>query len=363
MNEQTGEKTEQPTAKRLEEAWKKGQFPRSAELQTIAVLAGGMLALMALGPGMWRQLAFSMSGILGHLHDIPITTVSLQGQFITGLMVVGQTVAPVVAAIMVVAVLVGAAQTRFRLTPEVLGFRWERLNPMEGLKRLFSFKQAGPTGIALLKLTAITALTYGAVLTVMNDPIFSTPVSTARIAGFIADTSFQIVMRVAGALAVIAAIDYAYQFWNTQQELMMTRQELKQESKDAEGNRMVKSRQGKRRRQFSQRKMLLAVPLADVIVTNPTHIAIALKYDRKTMRAPKILAKGTRLNAARIKEIAARHQVPMLENKPLARMLLKHGRVGAEIPAQFYTAVAEILAWVYRINRYRYYAENNNQQS
>jgi len=120
----------------------------------------------------------------------------------------------------------------------------------------------------------------------------------------------------------------------------------------------VRSRQ-RRRRRATQRKMLLDVPRADVVVTNPTHLAVALRYRRATMRAPIIVAKGSRLNAWRIREIAQRHQVPILENKPLARLMFKHGRVGGEIPAQLYAAVAEILAWVYRVNRYRYYSEDN----
>jgi flagellar biosynthetic protein FlhB len=139
---------------------------------------------------------------------------------------------------------------------------------------------------------------------------------------------------------------------------MMTREELKEEAKNSEGNQQIKTAR-RRRRGAKKAKELAEVPKADVIVTNPTHIAIALRYDRKTMRAPRIVAKGIRLNAERIREIARQHQVPILENKPLARMLFKHGRVGGEVPAQFYAAVAEVLAWVYRVNRYRYYTEAN----
>jgi flagellar biosynthetic protein FlhB len=128
--------------------------------------------------------------------------------------------------------------------------------------------------------------------------------------------------------------------------------------KNTEGNPQVKAAR-RRRRTVSKAKMLAEVPKADVVVTNPTHLAVALRYDRKTMKAPRVVAKGIRLNAERIREIAKQHQVPVLENKPLARLLFKHGRVGGEIPASLYAAVAEVLAWVYRVNRYRYYAEQN----
>jgi len=141
--------------------------------------------------------------------------------------------------------------------------------------------------------------------------------------------------------------------------LMMTREEVKEDMKNTEGNPRIKAARRRRRRAISKAQALAAVPKADVVVTNPTHLAIALSYDRKTMRAPQIVAKGIRLNAQIIREIALQHQVPIVENKPLARMLFKHGKVGGEIPAQLYAAVAEILAWVYRMNRYRYYAELN----
>jgi flagellar biosynthetic protein FlhB len=138
---------------------------------------------------------------------------------------------------------------------------------------------------------------------------------------------------------------------------MMTKEEVKEELKNMEGNPHVKARQRRRRTAKTQRQMLQEVPKADVVLTNPTHLAIALRYDRKTMKAPRIVAKGSRLNALKIREIATQHQVPIMENKPLARMLFKHGRVGGEIPAELYAAVAEVLAWVYRVNRFRYYRE------
>jgi flagellar biosynthetic protein FlhB len=160
-------------------------------------------------------------------------------------------------------------------------------------------------------------------------------------------------------LVIIAATDYAYQYWRTSKDLMMTREEVKDEAKSSEGNPQVKAEQRKKRRQFTQRKMLMEVPRADVVITNPTHLAVALRYDAKTMKAPKIVAKGARLNAQRIRAIAQQYQVPVIENKPLARLIFKYGKVGGEVPAQLYAAVAEILAWVYRVNRYRYYAEKN----
>jgi len=157
---------------------------------------------------------------------------------------------------------------------------------------------------------------------------------------------------------VVGAADYTYQCWQTWRDMMMTHEEIKEEMKSQEGDPQLKTRR-RRLLSQSQRKMLAEVPKADVVVTNPTHFAVALRYDRATMKAPRLVAKGVRLNALRIREVARQYQVPILENKPLARLLFKHGKVGGEVPAQLYLAIAEVLAWVYRTNPYRYYAAAN----
>ena len=174
-----------------------------------------------------------------------------------------------------------------------------------------------------------------------------------------ADSSYKIVMQVGVSLVLLAAADYGYKFWQTNQDLKMTKQEVKDEAKNSDGDPAMKARIRRRRMTMSKRKMLAEVPKADVVVVNPTHIAVALRYDRKTMKAPKIVAKGIRFNAAQIRQIAEEHQVPVIENIPLTRLMFKYGKVDGEIPAQLYAAVAEILAWVYRVNAYRYYREQN----
>ncbi|MBI3416260.1 MAG: EscU/YscU/HrcU family type III secretion system export apparatus switch protein [Verrucomicrobia bacterium] len=359
MSEFQGEKTEQATPRKLEEALKRGQIPRSAEVQTVFALGAGVLALTFTGKEMWRQMALALTGTLGHLHELPVNETDLPGQFISAALLVAQCVWPVLAAVTLGSLLAGGMQSRFQTASEVLAINWERINPISGLKRFFSVGAAAPTAVASFKLLAVVAFSYGEVKSVLSDPIFSSAVSPSRLAEFLADAALRIMLRVGLSLTVIAAGDYAYQFWKMNRELMMTKQEVKDEAKSTEGNSEVKARQRRRRRAKTQRQMLLDVPKADVVVTNPTHLAVALRYDPKMMTAPKIVAKGSRLNALRIREIAQQHQVPILENKPLARMMFKYGRVGGEVPAQLYAAVAEVLAWVYRINRYRYYTEAN----
>jgi len=359
MSEQTGEKSEQPTQRRLEDAQKRGQIPRSAEVQTVAVLCAATGALAFTGQELWGTLVGTLTVTLGHLHDTNLTANSLQGYAVTGALVLVRCVAPVCLAVIVAALLAGSLQTRFNTASEALTPNWERLNPVEGLKRVFSMGAAVPTLLGALKLSIIIGLTYSSILSILHDPIFTSTVNVARIAQFFAESCLKIVTKLILALAVIAAADYGYQFWRTWRELMMTREELKEEAKSSDGNPQIKAKRRSLLKRAGKRRMLADVPLADVVVTNPTHIAVALRYDPKTMKAPKILAKGIRKNAEQIRALAAQHQVPIVENVPLARLMFKHGKVGGEVPAELYLAVAEILAYVYRTHRYRYYAQGN----
>jgi flagellar biosynthetic protein FlhB len=351
------EKSEQATPRRLEEALKRGQFARSSEVQTVFVLMAGLLAMTLFGREMWQTLGIVAARSLGHLHEVPLSEAYIQSYALGGVWLLAKCVGPIVLAAVIAALLAGAIQSRFNTASEALSPRWERLNPVEGFQRIFSMRSAAPTAIAFVKFVVVIALMYSVVKEVLADPIFYTSVNAARIASFLAESSAKIILRVGIAMIFVAIADYTYQFWQTNRDLMMTRDELKEELKNTEGNPHMKARMRRRRTAITVRKQLLEVPKADVIVTNPTHFAVALRYDRKTMRAPRIVAKGARHNALRIREIAAQHGVPIVENKPLARLMYRYGRVGAEIPTQLYQAVAEVLAWVYRTNRYRYYAE------
>ena len=359
MAEDSGDKTEQPTARHLEEARNKGQFARSAELQTVAVVMAGTAALLFAGAQTWRQMHQLLAGNLGHLHDLPVTFTAMQGYAINATLFLGHAAGPVMLTCLLAGVAAGAFQTRLHTTTETLDIQWERLNPVAGLQRLFSTRAIFATALAAAKLALIIALTHNEIKNVLADPIFFATVDLARIAGFLAQSCLRIIFRVGFALAVIAAIDYGYQLWKTNRDLMMTKQEVKDEAKSSDGNPQVKSAQRRRKTANSKRKQLAEVPTADVVVTNPTHLAIALRYDRKRHQAPIIVAKGSRLNALRIREIARQHQIPIIENKPLARLMFKYGKVGGEVPAQLYGAVAEVLAWAYRVNAYRYYREQN----
>lgn len=359
MAEHAGEKTEQATPKRLEEAQRKGQFARSPEVQTVFVLCAGMLALRVAGMDAWQKLAQVVTGILGDLDRISLAPENMQMYLINGSLLMAMCAGPVVICTIVAGLLAGGIQSRFSTASEALDPNWDRVNPLEGFKRIFSVRSLVPTGLSVLKLIVIGAVCWSGIRNILQDPIFFTVIGPAEIARFLSDTSFQLATRVILVLATIAAADYGFQYWKTNRDLMMTKEEIKEEFKNMEGDPKMKSRMRRRRKTKSQRQMLQEVPTADVVLTNPTHLAIALRYDRKTMKAPRIIAKGSRLNALKIREIASQHKVPIMENKPLARMLFKYGRVGGEVPAELYAAVAEVLAWVYRVNRFRYYSEQN----
>ena len=360
MSEEQGERTEAPTAKKLEEARKRGEIPRSGDIQTVFVLVASIGAFNLAGEHTWGMLKHTVSANLSHLHDTPITASALQRYAIGGASEFAGCVWPVLLATVLAGLIAGALQTRFNTAPDAIGLKWERLNPVPGFQRVFSFKSAPTAALASLKLIFIGLLTWSTVKSVLDHPIFTQTVTVDGLAGFLGIASMRIVGRVALLLGVLAAADYGWQYWTWYKRMMMSKEEIKEEAKSSEGNPQIKA--GRRRLMGqSTRKMLAAVPTADVVVTNPTRIAVALRYDRKTMRAPRIVAKGIRLNAKTIREIAKANGVPIIENKPLARLMYKHGRVGGEIPAQLYAAVAEVLAWVYANNRYRYYAQANQR--
>jgi flagellar biosynthetic protein FlhB len=326
-------------------------------VQTVFVLFSGLVALLFTGREIWQNLGQLMYGTLAHLHETAVKLDGMQRFAIDSFMVAGSCLWPVLVAVAVGGLLAAGMQSRFRTAPDALAANWERLNPINGIQRIFSFRSAVPLGISVVKLAIIIGLSYNVIAGVLKDPIFYSTVDVARIGQFLADSAFKIIMRIGFALVVLAAVDYAYQIWRNNQDMMMTKEEVKDEVKNQEGDAKVKARMRSRRRAAPQRKMFADVPKADVVITNPTHLAVALRYDRKSMGAPRIVAKGSRLNALRIREIATQHQIPIIENKPLARMMFKYGKVGGEIPAQLYVAVAEILAYVYRTNAYRYYRE------
>jgi flagellar biosynthetic protein FlhB len=268
---------------------------------------------------------------------------------------VGTGLLPVLAACVGAALLVGGIQSGFHLSTKVVTFKLDGLNPVAGFQRIWSKNTAIKAGIDLLKLIAIGFTLYLGARTLMMDPLFSAPVEASYLGTFINNAALTFFSRLLLSLGIIAALSYAWEKYKTNQELMMTKQEVKDEAKNSEGDQQVKGAMRRMARRLLQKQMLASVATADVVITNPTHYAVVLKYERGLDKAPVILAKGENRFAQRLKALAAQHGVPTVENKPVARMLFALGEVGEGIPQELYQAVAEILAVVYRTHRFYFH--------
>ncbi|HQF39560.1 MAG TPA: EscU/YscU/HrcU family type III secretion system export apparatus switch protein [Opitutaceae bacterium] len=350
------QKTEPATPKRRAEAFKRGQFARSPDVQVAFTLTAALVVMLFSAPDIARSLrdfalySFQNLGRTTLSNELMLSRLVEAGQRCLGLMT------PLLVACFVAAVLGGGAQSRFQLTTEVLEPKLDRLNFVSGFKNIFNTSALMTLPFDLLKLGGIGLALWLAVKRVMQDPLFHVPMKAEHLAQFLNHSTLLFLAWICGAMAIIAIASYSYQHHKTEKDLRMTKQEVRDEHKQQEGDPMVKGHRRRLARRLMQKQMLQAVPTADVVVTNPTHFAVALKYERGKDEAPVIVAKGEGAFARRIKALGAEYGVPMIENKPVARMLFKVGEVGEPVPLALYQAVAEILAFVYRTHRYYFHA-------
>ncbi len=354
-DEDQDQKTEQASEKRLAEALDRGQFAKSPELALLflIVAALGVLALTVQSSA--RDVASYAVSVFTHFATTAVARDTVTVQLGEVLMTTGRAVLPMLLACAGAALLTGGVQSGFRLTPEAFSLKLDRLDPVAGFGRIFSRHALLRTGIDALKLTAIGMVLYLGARALLADPLFSVPVEAAYLGQFLQQATIHFFSRLIFALGIVVAISYGYEKFKTSRDLMMTRQEVKDERRNSDGNAFTKLAMRRMARRLLQKQMLSAVATADVIVTNPTHYAVALKYERGKDQAPVVLAKGENRFAQRLKALAAEHGVPMVENKPVARALFAMGRVGETIPTEVYHAVAEILAVVYRTHRYYFH--------
>ena len=346
-----GEKTEEPTAKKRQDARKKGQVARSQELNTAFVLLIGFLILRVLWEFMYVNIAEYTIYLYAHLSQ-STSTEAISELFIGIMILLAKTVMPVMLAILIVGLGINVFQVGLMVSTEKLEPKLENLSPINGFGRIFSKRSLVELFKSLFKIIVIGYFLY----LYLKDQIpllpqfifFDLPQSLATAANIIFTMAFQVV----GVIMVMAVADYAYQQWQTTQDLMMSKQEVKDEYKQMEGDPQIKGKIKQKQRQMAMQRMMSEVPKADVIITNPTHLAVALSY-KKGMIAPTVLAKGQDLVAERIKQIAREHRILIVENKPVARALYESVDVGGMVPAELYQAVAEILAYVYRIKHRR----------
>jgi len=349
------QKTEQASGKKLADAAENGQFAKSAELSLLFPLAATLAVLGFTVTSASREIGDYAVSVFTHFTGTPVDRDSVGVQLGGMLVVIGKALAPVLACIVVAAILAGGVQSGFDLSPKAFMPKFSRLDPIAGFARIFSKDSLVRFGIDLLKFGAIGLTLYLGARELMLDPLFSSPMEAAYLGQFLNNATILFLTRLLFALSIVAAISYSYEKFKTARDLMMTLQEVKDEQKNAEGDAQTKAAIRRMGRRLLQKQMLSAVPTADVIVTNPTHYAVALKYERGVDHAPVVLAKGENRFAQRIKAIAAEHGVPTVENKPVARFLFATAKVGEPIPAELFQAVAEILAVVYRTHRYYFH--------
>jgi flagellar biosynthetic protein FlhB len=343
------EKTEEPTPRRIEEARKKGQVARSQELSSVAIIMAGLIALMVMSPMMLHQLKSVMVASFGEAGKIPVGVNSIRYIFHT----YGLGFAKILAPFLLVLALVGFFTAYLQVGPlftfQVLEPKFDKLNIVKGLKQVISTRKLFELSRDLLKISIIGVVAYVTVKNGLHDSIELMDQSLGQILVFGSKMVFKVGIYCALALLVLAILDFAYQRYTYQKGLRMTKQEIKDEFKQYEGDPLIKSRIRRIQKEQARRRMLQDVKKADVVVTNPTELAVALEYDNEKMNAPVVLAKGQRLLAAKIKEFAKKYEIPIVEDKPLAQALYKFAEVGMEIPENLYKAVAEVLAYVYRL--------------
>jgi flagellar biosynthetic protein FlhB len=353
MAENEAERTESPTPKRLEEARKKGQVPRSSELSAAAVILTAGSGLHFLGGYMGGQLHGLMSTSLTLTReqsvDETLMVATMAGELAHALIAC----APIMGLTMIAALSAPMLLGGWNLSFEALAPDFTRLNPAAGFGRMFSSRGAVELAKAFAKFIAL-ALVAIYILKKKSPELMglgmeSTPVAIAHAASL---TGYALLM-LAGTLGLIAAVDVPWQLFQHSKRLRMTREEVREEMKESEGSPEIKGRIRSLQREIAKRRMMSEVPKADVVIVNPTHFAVALRYDETRMRAPIVVAKGADLIAARIREVATESLVPIFEAPPLARALFKNVEIGGEVPASLYVAVAQVLTYIYQLKNAR----------
>ncbi len=343
------ERTEPATPKRRDEAHREGRVPRSQELSAAVLLLSSAFALCyAGGTALARQVHAFFAADLAWLTAEPLSALGAQALVGTMAQHVALGLLPFGIIVVSMSLLVGTLQGRGVLTLEPLTPKLSRLDPIQGFGRIFSLQAPFTLAKSIVKFAVLGLVTYVALRKAWPELTSLSAVPPSYLPVVVRDLSLQLALSVGLAFLLLAAADYAFEAYRHEKSLRMTKQEVRQEHKESEGDPLIKSRIRSLQRATSRKRMLRDVAKADVIITNPTHIAVALKYDAEASSAPIVLAMGERKLAQRIKALAAQSGVPMVENRPLAHALLATAKVGRQIPASLYAAVAEVLAYVYR---------------
>lgn len=347
------EKTEEPSGRRLGEAREKGNIAFSADLNNAVGLLGGIVLLYNMGVLTYQVMDKTFKVTLGHLfykdfsHDVVMEIILSQFYVLTKMLF------PILGGLMLIGLIISYVQTGFMLNFGLLKLNFGKLNFIAGAKNLVSPQSFVKLLFSVLKVVVLAGMSYLYMKDKFNSIIDALDFDVAQIFITLFSMMYGLALRLAMILFILAAADFIYQKWQYKRNLRMTKQEVKEERKQMEGDPLIKGKIRSIQLQMSRKRMMTAVPTADVVITNPTHFAVALKYDSKVMKSPTVVAKGADLIAKRIKEIAIKHKVPLVEDKPLAQTLYKSVEIGREVPQKLFYAVAKVLAYVYQLKRER----------
>ncbi|MGQ9720144.1 MAG: flagellar biosynthesis protein FlhB [Candidatus Jordarchaeum sp.] len=347
--ESFADRTEQATPRRREEARKKGQVAKSREIPSVAILVLGMSTIFFLGTYIYQKLSEEMVNLLKNIAKINIgfnEIKTLNNEIIWYLFKI---LSPLFLVLLGVSILSHQVQTRFLFSLEPLRLDFGKINPISGLKRIIGKHGFIELLKSVLKFLIIAMVGYFIIKKEVDNVLLLIDQNLGQIFKYISSVSLNLLLKISSIITVLAILDYIYQRWNYESQLKMTRYELKEEMKLTEGDPLIKSRIRSIQRHLARSRMMAEVPKADVVITNPTHLAVALYYRSKEMKAPKVIAKGAGWIAEKIIEIARLNQIIIVENKFLAQTLYRNVDIGQIIPSDLYQAVADILAYVYKI--------------
>lgn len=345
-------KTEKATPKKREDERKKGHIFQSTDVVSSLSILAIFFCLKLTFPYIYRSLSNVFVKYIGYVQSENKISVSFASEVLRDvLLTLGLLAGPVMLTAMAVSILATGMQTKFKFSKELLKFKFSKLNPVNGIRQLFSLRSLTELIKAILKIALIGVVLYQAFMQVLNQLIKLMFTDILQAVILSCNIVMDMVIKLSVVFLGIAALDYFYQWWDYERNIRMSKQEIKEEYKQMEGDPQIKSRIREQQRKMSMQRMMQKVPDADVVIRNPTHIAVALKYTAEKNGAPVVVAKGQDYIALKIIEIAQEHHIPMKEDKPLAHALYKAVEIGHEIPPEFYSVIAEILAWVYSLKK------------
>lgn len=345
-------KTEKATPKRREDERKKGNIFQSRDVVSALSILAIFFILKFTMPYIYRRITDILVKYIGYTHTVNTLSASFVMDIAKDAMLAVILMAgPVMLTSIAVGIIATGAQTKFKFSKEHIKFKFSNISPIKGFKKLFSLRSIVELVKALIKIVIIVAVLYNSFQKIFTQCIKLMYNDIMQAAIFILSTIMDMVIQLSAAFIGIAALDYLYQWWDYERNIRMSKQELKEEYKQLEGDPQIKSRIKEQQRKMSQKRMMQQVPTADVIIRNPTHVAVALRYKLEDNSAPVVVAKGQDYIALKIIEIAQQYDIPMKEDKPLARALYSAVEVNQEIPSEYYSVIAEILAWVYSMKK------------